>query len=46
MNPWKTLSRETVYAPNKFLSVELHSVELPDGRVIDDWTWVKLPESD
>lgn len=44
MKPWKTLSRETVFAPNKFLSVELHSVELPDGRVIDDWTWVKLPE--
>jgi ADP-ribose pyrophosphatase len=44
MKPWKTLSRKTALAPNLFLKVELHSVELPDGRVIDDWTWIKTPE--
>jgi len=44
MKPWKTLSRKTVYEPNRFLSVEMHAVELPDGRVIEDWAWVKVPE--
>jgi ADP-ribose pyrophosphatase len=44
MQPWKTLSRRTVYEPNKFICVEMHTVELPDGKVIDDWAWVKVPE--
>ncbi len=44
MKPWKTLSRKTVYEPNRFLSVERHAVELPDGRVIEDWAWIKVPE--
>ncbi len=44
MKPWKTLSRKTAFAPNPFLKVELHSVELPNGRVIDDWTWIEVPE--
>lgn len=42
--PWRTLSRHTVFGVNRFLSVELHAVELPDGRVIDDWTWLDLPD--
>ena len=44
MKPWKTLSRQTVFNPNRFLAVEVHSVELPNGRVIPDWTWIKVPE--
>jgi ADP-ribose pyrophosphatase len=24
--------------------VEVHAVELPDGRVVEDWSWVVLPE--
>lgn len=44
MKPWKTLSRRTVFQGNRFLSVEHHEVQLPNGRVINDWTWVKLPE--
>ena len=40
MQPWKTLSRRTILAHNKFLSVEEHAIELPDGRVIRDWSWV------
>jgi len=38
--PWKTLDRRTILDCGKFLKVEMHTVELPDGRVIDDWTWV------
>jgi ADP-ribose pyrophosphatase len=44
MKPLKTQSRTTVYEPNRFLCVEMHSIELPDGRVIEDWAWVKVPE--
>ena len=29
---------------SKFLTVEEHSVELPDGQVIDNWPWVVTPD--
>ncbi|MBW6472894.1 MAG: NUDIX hydrolase [Anaerolineaceae bacterium] len=45
LRPWKTLSRETILNHNKFLSVENHVVELPDGRIIPDWSWVKIPDA-
>jgi 8-oxo-dGTP pyrophosphatase MutT (NUDIX family) len=41
---WKTLSRRTVLDRSPWLSVEEHAVELPDGRVIDDWPWVESRE--
>lgn len=44
MNSWKTLSRYVLLEHSKFLTVENHSVELPDGRVIDDWPWVITPD--
>jgi ADP-ribose pyrophosphatase len=44
MQPWKTLSRRVLLRHNKFLTVEVHAVELPDGRVIDDWAWVITPD--
>ena len=44
MKPWKTLSRQTVLDRGKFLAVEQHVIELPDGRVIDDWSWVITPD--
>jgi ADP-ribose pyrophosphatase len=28
----------------QILSVEAHTVELPDGRVIEDWPWVVTPD--
>ncbi len=43
MQPWKTLSRETILDHSKYLKVENHSVELPNGRVIADWPWVITP---
>jgi ADP-ribose diphosphatase len=42
--PWRTRSRETILDGGPWLSVERHVVELPDGRVVDDWPWVTLPE--
>ncbi|MBN1284402.1 MAG: NUDIX hydrolase [Anaerolineae bacterium] len=44
MKPWKTLKREVILRHNKFLTVERHTVELPDGRVIPDWPWVVTPD--
>lgn len=41
---WKTRSRRTVLDGGKFLRVEYHEVELPDGRVIDDWAWIITPD--
>jgi len=44
MNPWKTLSRQVLLEHSKYLTVENHSVELPDGRIVDDWPWVITPD--
>lgn len=44
MKSWKTLSKQTILQHSKYLSVENHTVELPDGRVIADWPWVVTPE--
>lgn len=44
MKPWKTLSREKILEFGRWLTVEKHAVELPDGRIINDWTWVIVPD--
>ena len=44
MEGWKTLSRRVILDRGTFLRVEEHSVELPDGRVIDDWPWLEMPD--
>ncbi len=44
MDSWKTLSRETVLDRGKFLRVEDHTVQLPDGRVIEQWPWIVTPD--
>ena len=44
MKPWTTLSRKTILDHGKYLAVENHAVQLPDGRVIHDWPWVIAPD--
>jgi ADP-ribose pyrophosphatase len=44
MQLWKTLARRTILKHSKFLTVEAHTVELPDGHVISDWPWVITPD--
>ena len=41
MEPWRTRSRRTILDRSPWLSVEERTVELPDGRVIDDRPWVE-----
>ncbi len=45
LRSWKTLSRRLVHDHGKFLKVENHVVELPDGRIIDDWAWVIIQDA-
>jgi 8-oxo-dGTP pyrophosphatase MutT (NUDIX family) len=40
MKAWKTLSRETILDHSRYLRVEDHIVELPDGRQIPNWPWI------
>jgi len=40
----KTLSKTPLCRPNRFLAVEMHEVELPDGRRIPDWPWLVTPD--
>jgi hypothetical protein len=44
MQAWKTHSRRVVFDQSPWLLVEHHEVELPDGRIIPDWTWIKTPD--
>ena len=44
MQPWKTISKRLLCQPNRFLKVELHELELPDGKRIADWPWLITPD--
>jgi ADP-ribose pyrophosphatase len=44
MQSWKTLSRRVLLNHSKYLVVEEHAVELPDGRVIENWPWLITPD--
>jgi ADP-ribose pyrophosphatase len=44
MHQWKTVRKKTILDFNKFLRVEQHVIELPDGSIIDDWPWVISPD--
>lgn len=44
MNAWKLLERTTLLHNPPFLTVERHSLALPNGQVIDNWQWVITPD--
>ncbi len=44
MERWKTVSRHVILDRSPWLTVEEHTVELPDGRVIPHWPWVITPD--
>lgn len=44
LEAWKTLARRTILEQGKWLRVENHTVQLPDGQVIEDWAWVITPD--
>ncbi len=45
LRPWKTLSKKTILDHSKYLAVESHSIELPDGEIIQDWPLVIAPDA-
>ena len=45
LRPWKTLSKRVLLDHGKFLKVEGHNIQLPDGLVIEDWPWVIIPDA-
>jgi ADP-ribose pyrophosphatase len=45
LRSWKTLSKKTILDHGRFLKVEEHRIELPDGQVIPDWAWVMIPDA-
>jgi len=44
MEQWKTKSRKIVLEEKPWLTVEHHTVELPNGRLISNWPWVITPD--
>lgn len=44
MEQWKTISRKTILDEKPWLTVERHTVELPDGSIIPNWPWVITPD--
>jgi ADP-ribose pyrophosphatase len=44
MKTWKTLEKTPLLTIGKWLRVESHMVELPDGQIIRDWPWVITPD--
>lgn len=44
MEIWKTLARKLALDMSPYLKVESHSVQLPDGQIIEDWPWLVSPD--
>jgi ADP-ribose pyrophosphatase len=44
MQNWKTLKKTALLSFGKWLTVECHTVELPDGQIIQDWPWIITPD--
>jgi ADP-ribose pyrophosphatase len=44
MSSWNTRSITKIAQFGKFLSLEQHEIELPDGQVISDWPWCIAPD--
>ena len=41
LRPWKTLARRVLLSRPPWIEVGDEQVELPDGRVIDDFPWIR-----
>ena len=44
MQAWKTTSRRTVLDYGFYLTVEEHTIELPNGQTIAAWPWLITPD--
>jgi ADP-ribose pyrophosphatase len=44
VKPIVTLRRREVLSYKPYLTLEVHRVQLPDGRIIGDWPWIITPD--
>jgi len=44
MRQWKTVKRELILDYGKFLKIEQHTIELPNGTIVDHWPWIISPD--
>jgi 8-oxo-dGTP pyrophosphatase MutT (NUDIX family) len=44
LKSWKTKTRQTILNNHPWLTIERHTVELPDGRLLPDWPWIITPD--
>lgn len=44
MQNWKTLSRQVILDQSPYLRVESHTIELPNGKILNDWSWISTPD--
>ena len=44
MKAWKTLARRTLLRCGRYLTVEDHTIQLPNGEIIENWPWVITPD--
>lgn len=44
MRTWKTKSRTAILPHSKYLTVENHTIELPNGKVLENWSWLDMPD--
>lgn len=42
MKPWKRLARRTVYEHRPWLAVHVDRLELPDGRIVEDYHQIEV----
>jgi ADP-ribose pyrophosphatase len=44
LKSWKTISKQIILKHSDYLTVENHTIKLPDGQVITDWPWIITPD--
>jgi ADP-ribose pyrophosphatase len=44
LKPWRLISSRPVYSAQPWVRVDLQAVQLPDGRLIDDYHYIQLQE--
>lgn len=44
LRAWKTLDAKTLHSFPPYLTLESRRLQLPDGRVIEDWPWLIMPD--
>ena len=42
--PWEVVSTREIYSAPPWITVSLQTVRLPDGRLVEDYHRVKMPE--